>query len=72
MKICKCKKPQFARLLPIAVTDEGLARLERNRDLIGKFFCYDCGGQPLENPEAYDHITGETVIDRLIELGVAS
>lgn len=72
MKICVCKEPQFAKLLPIAITPEGAARLEHNRDLLGKFFCYDCGGQPAQDPPVYDHILGETVIDRLIELGVAS
>lgn len=71
MKTRVCKNPQFARLLPVAVTSLGKARLEQNKTLLGRFFCFDCGGETLQTPGNYDHVTGDTVIERLIELGAA-
>lgn len=68
---CECKSPSWGLCTPVAMTDEGVRLLEANRPFIGKFVCFDCGGVAQSKPESYDHITGETVIRRLVELGRA-
>ncbi len=70
-KFCECDEPQFAKLHPVAMTDEGGRLLRNNDELIGLCFCYHCGGEPEYEPTSPDHVTGETVVRRLVELGVA-
>ena len=69
--VCACKKPEFAKVLPVSMDEQGRRRLEHNRRWIGQFVCFDCGGIAESEPPSWDHVTGGTVIGRLIELGVA-
>lgn len=68
---CECESPQFAICTPVAMTNGGVRLLEANRPFIGKYVCFECGGVASSKPGSYDHITGETVIRRLVDLGLA-
>jgi hypothetical protein len=68
---CQCESPSWGICTPTAITNEGTRLLEANRPFIYKFVCFDCGGVARSIPENYDHINGETVIRRLVQLGLA-
>ena len=71
LRVCTCQSPEFARLLPIAFTRSGMRNLNKNREHIGKYFCH-CGGVAPQGhiSKNWDHISGETVVNHLIALGV--
>ena len=70
LKRCRCEDAEFAICTPVAMTDEGKEMLRKNMEWIGEFVCASCGGVSDEKPDTYAHITGETVLRRLVELGV--
>ena len=72
VRLCHCEEPSFGICTPVYLTDEGRDLLEANRRFLGRFVCFHCGGVAEKRPDNYDHITGETVIRRLRELGIAS
>lgn len=70
LSICNCEKPEFALCTPVCMTDEGIELLKANAEYINKYVCFECGGISKNKPEVYSHITGETVVMRLVDLGV--
>jgi hypothetical protein len=76
VRLCHCEQPSFGICTPVFMTEEGRAMLEANRQLIGRYIgrhvCFHCGGVAYKQPDNDDHIMGETVIRRLLELGIAN
>lgn len=71
VRLCRCRKPSFGLCTPVCMSEEGRALMEANQPFLGRFVCFHCGGVAKGKPEMWDHITGETVIRRLLQLGIA-
>jgi len=71
MKICKCKNPEFALCRPTCFDDQGVRLLSANWQFVNEFVCYECGGIAKGIPKNYDVVTGQTIIERLVRMGIA-
>jgi len=67
---CNCEEPDFVLCTPTVYSENGARLLRRNRKYIRQYVCHHCGGIAANKPSEFVYEAGESVMIRLLELGL--